>query len=170
MNLITKLFKSSFYCRRNNSRIMSVGIIVFGIAISMIKCYPSTLEWHLAMNLNPEDGHIMDYYTGWQEDSFIASEINAFHRDYKNKYVWKERVIYIAIVRHHNGIVDAVKVWKFNFKYIAIVRHHNGIVDAVKVWKFKYIAIVRHHNGITDAVKVWKFKYCGLSLLQSVEV
>ena len=29
--------------------------------------------WHLPMNLNPSDGHLMDYTTGWAEDVFIGS-------------------------------------------------------------------------------------------------
>ena len=89
--------------------------------------YSSPIEWHLAMNLNPEDGHIMDYCTGWHVDSFIGSEENAFYKDYKNKYVWKEPANYIAILRHHNGIADAVKVWKFKYWGLSLLQRFSDM-------------------------------------------
>ena len=34
--------------------------------------------WHLAMNLNPSDGHIMDYTVGWAEDNWDVQEVRTF--------------------------------------------------------------------------------------------
>lgn len=69
--------------------------------------------WYLGMNLNPSDGHIMGYTTGWADDSFIGTYTNALTKDYINRVVWREPVGYIAIVRHQKGVVDAVKVFRF---------------------------------------------------------
>ena len=52
------------------------------------------------MNLNPSDGHIMDYTTGWDDDYDIGSVEKAFTKDYLNKTVWNMSVNSIAIVRH----------------------------------------------------------------------
>ena len=69
--------------------------------------------WHLAMNLNPSDGHLMDYTTGWADDVFIGTYANALTKDYLNREVWRASVRQIAIVRHQHGVVDAVKVFRF---------------------------------------------------------
>ena len=69
--------------------------------------------WHLAMNLNPSDGHIMDYTVGWAEDKFIGTYTDALSKDYLNRVVWGQPVSYIAIARHQGGEVDAVKVFRF---------------------------------------------------------
>jgi len=69
--------------------------------------------WFLAMNLNPADGHIMDYYTGWDDDVFIGNYVEALKKDYLNYFVWRHPVSFIAIVRHQKGEVDAVKVFHF---------------------------------------------------------
>ena len=52
------------------------------------------------MNLNPSDGHIMDYTTGWADDFNIGSKSTAFTEDYLNREVWKMPINNIAIVRH----------------------------------------------------------------------
>ena len=65
------------------------------------------------MNLNPADGHVMDYTTGWATDSFIGSYSTALTKDYLNPVIWRHPVRYIAIVRHQQGEVDAVKVFRF---------------------------------------------------------
>ena len=52
------------------------------------------------MNLNPSDGHIMDYSTGWHEGHNIGNVSTAFTKDYLNKTVWEKPVNRIAIVRH----------------------------------------------------------------------
>lgn len=69
--------------------------------------------WHLGMNLNPSDGHVMDYTTGWAKDSFIGTYGEALTKDYLNPKVWKHPVEYIAVVRHQQGWIDAVKVFRF---------------------------------------------------------
>jgi len=69
--------------------------------------------WFLAMNLNPADGHIMDYTTGWTDEVFIGNYAEALKKDYLNYFVWRHPVSFIAIVRHQNGEVDAVKVFHF---------------------------------------------------------
>lgn len=52
------------------------------------------------MNLNPSDGHIMDYTTGWDDDYDIGSVKTAFTKGYLNKTVWSMLVNSIAIARH----------------------------------------------------------------------
>ena len=52
------------------------------------------------MNLNPSDGHIMDYTTGWDDDYDIGSAGTAVTKDYLNKAVWNKPVNFIAIIRH----------------------------------------------------------------------
>jgi len=69
--------------------------------------------WYLGMNLNPSDGHVMDYITGWADDAFVGTYSKALKEDYLNPLVWKHPVTYIAIVRHQQGEVDAVKVFRF---------------------------------------------------------
>merc|ERR1719177_98829 len=65
------------------------------------------------MNLNPSDGHIMDYTVGWAKDAFIGTYSEALKKDYLNPVVWRHNVNYTAIVRHQQGWVDAVKVFRF---------------------------------------------------------
>ena len=72
-----------------------------------------TKTWHLGMNLNPADGHIMDYTTGWVDDVFIGTYADALKKDYLNRMIWRHPVNYIALVRHQDGEVDAVKVFRF---------------------------------------------------------
>jgi len=73
----------------------------------------SQSTWYLGMNLNPSDGHVMDYTTGWAKDAFIGTYSEALKNDYLNPVVWRHNVNYIAIVRHQQGWVDAVKVFRF---------------------------------------------------------
>ena len=47
--------------------------------------------WHLGMNLNPSDGHIMDYITGWDDGYDIGNADTAFTKDYLNKSVWESQ-------------------------------------------------------------------------------
>ena len=77
--------------------------------------------WHLGMNLNPADGHIMDYTTGWSTGTFIGSKENALGMDFLDSQVWKEPADFIAIVRHQHGVVDAVKVFKFKHWGISLL-------------------------------------------------
>jgi len=69
--------------------------------------------WYLGMNLNPSDGHVMGYETGWSDDSSIGTLEDALIKDYLNQTVWNLPAKYIAIVRHHHGSLDAVKVFAF---------------------------------------------------------
>jgi len=71
--------------------------------------------WYLGMNLNPADGHVMDFTTGWADDVFIGTYADALKKDYLNRVVWRHPVNYIAIVRHQAGEVDAVKVFRFKY-------------------------------------------------------
>ena len=77
--------------------------------------------WHLGMNLNPSDGHIMDYTTGWVDDEFIGTYAEALSQDFLNRVVWRHPVNYIAIVRHQAGEVDAVKVFRFKKPSISLL-------------------------------------------------
>ena len=52
------------------------------------------------MNVNPSDGHIMDFLTGWDEGNDTGSIDSAFTKDYINQTVWNMSVTSIAIVRH----------------------------------------------------------------------
>ena len=54
------------------------------------------------MNLNPSDGHIMDYTTGWDDGYDIGNANTAFTKDYLSKIVWAMPVNFIGIVRHQN--------------------------------------------------------------------
>jgi len=72
-----------------------------------------TDTWYLGMNLNPADGHVMGYATGWAQDVFIGTYTDALTKDYLNRVIWRHPVSYIAIVRHQAGEVDAVKVFRF---------------------------------------------------------
>jgi len=70
-------------------------------------------NWYLGMNLNPADGHIMDYTTGWASSQSIGMNSEALLKDYLNELVWKDPANLLAIVRHQEGVVDAVKVFNF---------------------------------------------------------
>lgn len=63
--------------------------------------FRSVGKWYLGMNLNPADGHIMEYTTGWVDGLGIGSPERAFIADYINKEVWNMPVNRIAIVRHN---------------------------------------------------------------------
>jgi len=69
--------------------------------------------WHLGMNINPSDGHIFGYTVGWATGNQIGSDEEALTKDYLSNGVWDEPANYIAIVRHQQGVADAVKVFKF---------------------------------------------------------
>ena len=73
------------------------------------------------MNLNPADGHVMDYTTGWADKVFIGTYQDALKKDYLNREVWGLPVKYIAIVRHQTGEVDAVKVFRFKGRAMSLL-------------------------------------------------
>ena len=77
--------------------------------------------WHLGMNLNPSDGHIMDYLTGWHTGEAIGTPETALSKDFLDSAVWSEPANYIAIARHRYGIWDAVKVFKFSRTNISLL-------------------------------------------------
>ena len=52
------------------------------------------------MNLNPSDGHIMDYRTEWDDGYDFGDANTAFNKDYLSKNVWNMPVNFIGIVRH----------------------------------------------------------------------
>ena len=52
------------------------------------------------MNLNPDDGHVMGYLTGWDKYADIGNNTSALLQDYLSKEVWNMPVNNIAIVRH----------------------------------------------------------------------
>ena len=52
------------------------------------------------MNLNPSDGHIMDYTTGWDDSYDLGSVGTTFRKDYLNKTIWSKPANNIAIIRH----------------------------------------------------------------------
>ena len=78
--------------------------------------------WNLGMNLNPSDGHVMGYETGWSDDSSIGTLKEALIKDYLNQTVWNTPANHMAIVRHHQGALDAVKV--FTFKHWGLSLSH----------------------------------------------
>ena len=52
------------------------------------------------MNLNPDDDHIMDYTTGWDDDYDIGNTSTALLKDYLSQEVWNMPADSIVIVRH----------------------------------------------------------------------
>ena len=58
------------------------------------------------MNLNPSDGHIMDYTTGWDDDYDIGSYNTAFSKDCLGKRVWDMPINSVAIVRHQKVCIE----------------------------------------------------------------
>ena len=52
------------------------------------------------MNLNPDDDHIMDYITGWDDDYDIGDANLALVEDYLSREVWNMPADSIVIVRH----------------------------------------------------------------------
>ena len=70
-------------------------------------------KWDLAVNLNPSDGHIMDFNTGWTDGVDIGSHEEALVKDYVNVGAMELPADYIAIARHQDGVLEAVKVFKF---------------------------------------------------------
>ena len=81
--------------------------------------YPTShvTTWKLAMNINPSDGNIMQYcHSNWVEDIWYKRTAPEFTSDYVNRIVRNEYMGYIAVMRHKNGIPDAVKAWKLKNK------------------------------------------------------
>ena len=77
--------------------------------------------WYLAMNINPFDGHIMNYCKLWNETNSRGDEAKAFQEDFVDSIVRNMSVNKIAIVRHQNDIPDTVKVWRFMDKDMSLL-------------------------------------------------
>ena len=73
-------------------------------------------HWHLAMNLNPSDYHVMKYCSKWDKDVPHGSQDEALKADYISAEVRKIKIRYIAIVRHDAGRPNAVKIWELQRK------------------------------------------------------
>eukprot|EP00116_Pleurobrachia_bachei_P001207 sb/3461469/ len=56
-----------------------------------------TPSWHLAMNINPADGHIFGFTEGWATGTQIGTKNNSLTMDYLDHFVWMEPANYIAI-------------------------------------------------------------------------
>ena len=52
------------------------------------------------MNLNPDDDHIMDYRTGWDNDNDIGDTNSALVKDYLSQEVSNMPANRIAIIRN----------------------------------------------------------------------
>ena len=52
------------------------------------------------MNLNPDDDHIMDYRTGWDNDDDIGDTNSALVKDYLSQEVSNMPANRIAIIRN----------------------------------------------------------------------
>ena len=52
------------------------------------------------MNLNPDDDHIMDYTTGWDDNYDIGDTNLTLVKDFLSQEVWNLPANSIAIVRH----------------------------------------------------------------------
>ena len=99
--------------------ISHVFIKKFCSGLSALLFYHPGNKWHLGMNLNPSDGHIMDYTTGWDDGYDIGNANTAFTKDYLSKNVWDMPVNFIGIVRHQNVCIlyYFLLMYKFQKKY-----------------------------------------------------
>ena len=52
------------------------------------------------MNLNPDDDHIMDYTTGWDDNYDIGDTNLTLAKDFLSQEVWNLPANSITIVRH----------------------------------------------------------------------
>lgn len=73
------------------------------------------------MNLNPNDDHIMDYTTGWDNNCEIGNTTTALLLDYLSQKVWNMPVNKIAIVRHQK--VGEIKLDVFDNKDYFSIKH-----------------------------------------------
>ena len=68
------------------------------------------------MNLNPDDDHIMDYTTGWDDNYDIGDTNLALLIDFLSQEVWNLPDNRVAIVRHQE--VREINLSKFFSKNI----------------------------------------------------
>ena len=55
---------------------------------------------YIDVNLNPDDDHIMDYTTGWDDNYDIGDTNLTLVKDFLSQEVWNLPANSIAIVRH----------------------------------------------------------------------
>lgn len=89
------------------------------------------------MNLNPDDGHIMDYTTGWDDGDNIGYSSTAFVKDYLSSEVWGMAVNSIAIVRHQK--VGKKKDFLFQLRNHTLVLIKKELKISVDVCPLKRI-------------------------------
>ena len=69
-------------------------------------------SWHLAINLNPQGGHISHYCKNWHKNGKFGNYFKTLTNDYFDKEAREMSIQHIAIIRHRQGIPNAFKVWK----------------------------------------------------------
>jgi len=76
--------------------------------------YADDYDWKLALNINPDDGHNFGWgASAWSDENDVGNSTTALTADYKSYDVALETANFIAIVRHQDGVCDAVRVWEF---------------------------------------------------------
>ena len=96
------------------------------------------------MNLDPNDGHTMHYCTGWHEDIQHGVSYNAFDSDYISKDVRHLPINYIAICRHYDGEIQALKIWRFKEPNRSLLsRFQDMDPGRVNATKTKYMPTLR---------------------------
>lgn len=84
------------------------------LVFALMSAYPDHVQWKLAFNINANDKHSFRYAAGaWENDENVGTSASAFTADYKSLNVTHEIANFIAIVRHQDGVCEAVKVWEF---------------------------------------------------------
>jgi len=76
--------------------------------------FEDSLDWKLAFNIHPADGHKMGYGAdAWDNDEDVGADGQAFEADYKSYDATIEIANFVAIARHQDGSCEAARVWKF---------------------------------------------------------
>jgi len=70
-------------------------------------------DWVLAVNINPSDGHNFGWGAVQWSGVSAGSLQDAFAKDFLDLTAYRMKANYIAIVRHDETSMNAVKVWKF---------------------------------------------------------
>jgi len=84
------------------------------LILLLTAAYQDGVDWKLAFNIHPSDGHNLGYGAdSWDDDKDLGTDSKAFKADYKSYDVTIEVANYVAIVRHQNGTCEAARVWKF---------------------------------------------------------
>jgi len=102
--------------------------------------YEDSLNWKLAFNIHPADGHNMGYGAdAWDNHEDVGADGKAFEADYKSYDVTIEIANFVAIARHQNGICEAARVWKF-------LESGNTLLDYVDIQKTKRLIATSEEN------------------------